>query len=195
VKNQKPTIAVVASGLLNITPAFHRQLAVDIIKNGGTLISEYAIGVPSLKYRYLERNRLISGMSEATVVIEAKIRSGALITAHHALEQNRTIYALPGDITRPQAQGCLQLIADGATPIISIHKTLEDLGFQAESIQMRNFSILEKSIFYQLAKKPCSSEELIELINIPLPKLNGLLSSMEIQGLIHRNHAMQWEAG
>ena len=193
VKNHKPTVAILASGLMNITPPSHRQLAEDILKNGGSLISEYVTEIPSMKYRYLERNRLISGMCTATIIIEAKTRSGALITARHALEQNRAIYALPGDITRPQAQGCLRLIADGAQPIISIDQVLEDLGFQIPPHQMPIFSEQENSIFGHLGKKRCTTEDLLELTGLPLPKLNALLSSMEMKSYIHRNHAMRWE--
>ena len=86
------TIAVLACGLENIYPSANKKLAVEIIKNGGCLISEYSPGEPPLKWRFIQRNRIISGLSEATVVMESPPKSGALITADFALEQNRDLY-------------------------------------------------------------------------------------------------------
>lgn len=86
------TIAVLACGLDNIYPTANKKLAVEIIKNGGCLISEYSPGEPPLKWRFIQRNRIISGLSEATVVMESPPKSGALITADFALEQNRDLY-------------------------------------------------------------------------------------------------------
>lgn len=86
------TIAVLACGLDNIYPSANKKLAVEIIKNGGCLISEYSPGEPPLKWRFIQRNRIISGLSEATVVMESPPKSGALITADFALEQNRDLY-------------------------------------------------------------------------------------------------------
>lgn len=86
------TIAVLACGLDNIYPTVNKKLAVEIIKNGGCLISEYSPGEPPLKWRFIQRNRIISGLSEATVVMESPPKSGALITADFALEQNRDLY-------------------------------------------------------------------------------------------------------
>ena len=86
------TIAVLACGLDNIYPSANKKLAVEIIKNGGCLVSEYSPGEPPLKWRFIQRNRIISGLSEATVVMESPPKSGALITADFALEQNRDLY-------------------------------------------------------------------------------------------------------
>lgn len=86
------TIAVLACGLDNIYPTANKKLAVEIIKNGGCLVSEYSPGEPPLKWRFIQRNRIISGLSEATVVMESPPKSGALITADFALEQNRDLY-------------------------------------------------------------------------------------------------------
>jgi DNA processing protein len=192
VQHQKPTIAVLASSLFQITPPSHRQLAESILKYGGTLLSEYALDSPFHKHRYVARNRIISGLSLATFIIEARFRSGALITARHALEQNRSIYALPGDITRPQAQGCLQLIAQGANLILSIQDVLQELGFQSTAKQFPNLNDHEKRILTELQKNPCSSETLFHCTGIAIPKLNGLLSSLEMKNAIYRNQRMEW---
>ncbi|HLG25188.1 MAG TPA: DNA-processing protein DprA, partial [Candidatus Gracilibacteria bacterium] len=129
VKAGVQTVAVLASGIGKITPSSHARLADEILASGGTIISEYANDEVSYKGRFLERNRIISGLCAATIVIEAKEKSGALITARHAFEQDRDVYALVGDITRPQAQGCLNLIRDDAArPVTGIAKLLEDLG-------------------------------------------------------------------
>ena len=107
---QKPTIAILASGLYEITPSAHHRLAEKILETGGTLLSEYPPSAPAYPRRFLERNRIIAGLCEKTIVIEAGDRSGALVTARLANEYNKDVYALPGDITKPQTQGCLQLL-------------------------------------------------------------------------------------
>lgn len=126
-----PTVAFLASGLAKITPYQHTGLAARIVAGGGTLFSEYPQYDGAHRYRFLERNRLISGLCKATIVIEACGRSGALITARHAFEQNRDVYALVGDIERPQAEGCLRLIADDmARPIVSVDGLVKALGLE-----------------------------------------------------------------
>lgn len=126
---KKPTVAVIASGINNITPRSNRPLAEEIIKNGGSVISEFREDGPSMKYRFLRRNRIISGLCAATVVVEAGDKSGALITARHAFEQNRDVYALAGDIDRAEGAGCRKLIENEmAKPVFSVSGLMRDLG-------------------------------------------------------------------
>ncbi len=109
------TIAVLPAGLDAIYPTTHRPLAETIVKNGGALVSEYPFGTPPLPFRFLERNRIVSGLSAATLVVEAPTRSGALVTARRALEQNREVFAVCGDISSRNHAGCHALIKDGAS--------------------------------------------------------------------------------
>lgn len=123
------TIAVLGHGLNMIYPKSNTNLAKEIIKNKGTLITEYSIFDEIKKTNFVNRNRIISGLSVATIVIEAKRISGSLITADFALEQGRDVYAVPGSITNINKEGCNALIQDGAYPLTldNIKETLSKL--------------------------------------------------------------------
>ncbi len=198
VQMQKSTIAVLASGLQKIMPPAHTQLSERILATGGTLLSEYPHDLGFHKARYHERNRLISGLSMATLVMEADQKSGALITANKALEQGRDIYALPGDINKNKSRGCLQLIANGAYPIINIFDTMEKLGFGENikknySIQSRELSNDEKLLLDKIIDEPATTETLLKKLNWPVERLSILISSLELKNLIQKNRAFEWE--
>lgn len=193
VKNYKPTIAVLASGLDTITPSNHLSLAQSIVAAGGTLLSEYATGNASYKGNFLARNRLISGLSQATIVIEAKEKSGALITARHALEQGRDLYALVGDITRLQAQGCLHLLMQGAAqPIFSVEELMMQLGFNLKQAILKQLSNGEMAVFSLLKNKAFSTEELVVETGFEMWELAGILTQLEVKELIRKNVEGRW---
>jgi len=114
------TIAVLGCGLDVIYPKENRELYKNIIVNGGAVISEFPLGTPPLKHHFPIRNRIISGLSDGVLVIEATKRSGTLITVNHALEQGKDIYALPGNIDSENSSGTNDLIKEGAIPITNI---------------------------------------------------------------------------
>lgn len=118
------TAAVVANGLDTVYPAMNRQLAADIIKSGGVVVTESAPGTDTRPFRFLQRNRIISGLTQATIVVEAGLKSGALSTARHAVSQGRDVLAVPGPITSPQSLGPNQLIVDGAVPALSAEQII-----------------------------------------------------------------------
>jgi len=138
-KGNGTTYAVLACGVDTPYPRTNSQLAEEIIKKGGGIISEYAPGTPPVPYRFLERNRIVSGLGDALVVTEAAIRSGTFNTVSHALAQGRDVYAVPGPITSPMSSGCNQLIAQGAAPIISIDDFVEHFALR-ESVQTTIFA-------------------------------------------------------
>ncbi len=184
----KPTVAVIASGINKITPTSHRRLADDIIKCGGCIISESKDSDPSFKYRYLKRNRIISGMCDATIVIEAKERSGALITARHALDQNRDVFALMGDINRPQAKGCLKAARNClAQPIFEIDYLMEELGFDSKKSTVSNLNFTELEILKLITNKQMNTDQVIEISGLNPAEVNSALSQLEIQSLIKRD--------
>ncbi len=119
------TIAVLANGLDTIYPASHKGLAQSILTNGGALISEYPPGVTARQHQFLARNRLVSGLSDGVVVTEAAERSGTLSTINHALDQNKEVFAVPGNITSLLSIGPNRFIAQGAHPVLSVESILE----------------------------------------------------------------------
>lgn len=121
------TIAVVGCGLDRVYPEENKTLFHEIIKNGGTIISEYIIGIKPIAKNFPRRNRIVSGLSNGVIVVEAKEKSGTLITVDFALEQGKTIYAIPGNIDNPNAYGTNELIKQGAKIVTKIEDILEDL--------------------------------------------------------------------
>ncbi len=189
---QKPTVAVLASGLYDITPSAHHRLSEKILEHGGTLLSEYPPDDPAYPRRFLERNRIIAGLCEAVIVIEAGLRSGALVTARQANDYNLDVYAVPGDINKEQSQGCLQLIYDGAHPLVSIQKFLEDRGLNS---QKKTFILSdeEQKLVSAFENKACSTDELFEKTLMSIQAMNILLTQLEFKGAIRRNNQMLWE--
>jgi DNA processing protein len=129
-----PTIAIVGTGLDRVYPRQHRDLAHRIAQNG-LILSEYPLGTPPLAPNFPRRNRLISGLSQATLVVEAALASGSLITAKQALEQGRDVMAIPGSIHSTQAKGCHALIKQGAKLVESAQDVLEELRLPAPNTQ------------------------------------------------------------
>ncbi len=124
------TVAVLGSGIANPYPVGHRGLVELILRSGGLLLSEYSPFAPALRHHFPERNRLISGLSAAVVVVEAGERSGSLITARMALEQGREVLAVPGAVTSPVSRGCHRLLRDGAGLVESAADVLHALGLE-----------------------------------------------------------------
>jgi DNA processing protein len=122
-----PTIAVLGSGLLEVYPAAHRNLVCRIVEEGGCVISEYGLYREPRGYLFPRRNRIISGLSFGVLVVEAKEKSGSLITARFAMEQGRDVYAIPGAIDAPCSAGCNKLLSEGAMPVLSVSHLLESL--------------------------------------------------------------------
>lgn len=121
------TIAVLGSGINNIYPRENIELARKIIKSGGCIISEYPLNSKPEKLHFPQRNRIISGLSDGVLVVEASKTSGSLITAEFALEQGKEVFAIPGDITKEQSKGCNELIKDGAILITSIQEIIDTI--------------------------------------------------------------------
>jgi DNA processing protein len=183
-----PTVAVPGSGLDwdVLYPRAHVSLAREILERGGALLSEFEPGFKATDYSFPQRNRIMAGMSHATLIIEAKERSGSLITARLATEYNRDLLVVPGSIFSAESRGTHQFLRLGATPITRAEDILESLGIAAEeraSLARTDVSDDEARVLEALAS-PVSREELIEALDMPISKANILLSTMEIKGLI-----------
>ena len=122
------TFAVLGSGVDRVYPARNAALAQRIVSSGGALLSEYPPGTPPARHRFPERNRIISGLSSAVLVVEASNRSGSLITARMALEQGRDVLAVPGPLSSPQSEGCLRLLREGAALVDGFETLRFELG-------------------------------------------------------------------
>lgn len=125
-KAQGKTIAVIGSGLDNIYPTENTNLANEIVKNGGVIVSEYIIGTKPQKMNFPARNRIISGLSNGVVVIEAKKKSGTMLTVDFALEQGKEVFAVPGNILSKNSEGTNELIKQGAKMVTNIDDILEE---------------------------------------------------------------------
>lgn len=192
------TIAVLGTPINEIYPRNHRKLATEIIETGGAIISEYAPGTKVYpKTSFLERNRIISGLSDIVVVVEAAERSGSLNTATHALEQGKEVFAVPGNITNPYSQGCNKLIRQGAFPYTEPDDILREL-FPEEFLarkkkcHLKGDTDVETLILNSLAGGLRSGEEIMTSTKLPPEVFNQSVTLLEIKGRIRALGANAW---
>jgi DNA processing protein len=195
------TIAVLGSGLdqQNIYPFSNRYLSDKIIASGGALISEFSPGTPPLKHNFPQRNRLISGISLGVLVIEAGEKSGALITANFALEQNREVFAVPGNIYSPVSAGTNNLIKKGARVVINAADILETFDLAQIFSVMENKKALpeteeEKLILKHLNREPLHINDIVRAANLDTSVINSTLTIMEMKGMVKNLGNMQYIA-
>ncbi len=185
------TIAIPGSGLNSdvLYPASHRRLAEKIITAGGALMSEFEPDFRATTWSFPQRNRIMAGISHATLVIEAEIKSGTLITSRLATDYNRDVLTVPGSIFSKQSEGPHMLLRLGATPATGSDVILDTLGFKKEEsggVSGKSYddcSPEEKKII-ALLTSPFSREDLIAESALPVHELNALLSLLELKGHI-----------
>ena len=182
------TVAVLAGCVVNPYPAAHAALAEKIIKQKGALVSEFPIGTDPHPEYFPFRNRIISGLSRAVVVVEAQRKSGALITANLALEQGREVYAVPGNADSLKSQGTNDLIKEGARPATSAFDVLEDLGIAVAVPQNGTLGAAlsneEEAVLSFLDSEPVLVDELVEQSGLSAGKVSATLSLLEIKGFV-----------
>ena len=184
------TIAVLPAGLNRIYPAQNGQLAEKILDSGGALISEYPNGHPSYASNFVHRNRIVSGLSAAVVVVEAPEKSGALITARFALEQNREVMAVPGPANHPNYAGSHQLIRDGAKLVTSAKEILDELNWayaEVSSLAVNGKISDEEKIILDAIKSAGSAaaiDKISEITKIGIPKVNQIITILTLKGII-----------
>jgi DNA processing protein len=181
------TIAVLGSGLdqASIFPPENKGLAKRVVEKGGVMISEYAPETPATKDHFPARNRIIAGLSQGVVVVEAREKSGALITARLALEQNREVFALPGSIFSSTSRGPNQLIQQGAKLVQSAQDILEELGIEYTGKEQRSFSFGEKEkLIYELLEESLSVDTIKQKTSLETSVIIATLSFLELKGLI-----------
>ncbi len=184
------TIAVLACGLDIIYPAKNAKLARRIVESGqGALLSEFPLGVQPESGNFPARNRVISGISQGVLVVEAGEKSGALITASFALKQGREVFAVPGNIFSSRNVGTNRLIQDGARPVLEVKDILEALNLfmlpqQMEVQQALPENAEERDLLTLLGHEPVHINDLIVASNLPAPTVTATMTMLELKGLV-----------
>ena len=191
------TIAVFGCGLDVIYPPEHRRLASDILERG-VLVSEWPLGTRPKSTHFPLRNRIISGMTLGTLVVEAPMGSGALWTVRHALEQNREVFCVPGSIFSPVSKGTNALIQDGAKLVMSHTDILEELNLTVVSHQIEMREMLhpaddnESVVLDHLSHDPVHIDEIRRRSGLPIAVVSSTLSMMELKGMIRQVGGMNY---
>jgi DNA processing protein len=186
------TVAVIGTGADRVYPAKHRDLAHRIAAHG-VILSEYAIGTPPLSHNFPKRNRIIAALTHGTVVVEAALQSGSLITARQAAEQGKEVFAIPGSIHSPQARGCHALLKEGAKLVETAQDVLEELPQLARGAKPPRKEKMEVqspessgTLLDALGFDPVSLDALIARTGIAAPELQARLLEMELAGDVAR---------
>lgn len=198
------TAAVLAHGLDTIYPAAHRNLAKEILRRGGALISEYPSGVTPYRSRFLERNRIVASLSDATVVVESEIKGGAMSTANTAFSYSREVFAVPGRPSDVMSSGCNHLIRKNKAHILtSVSDFIEDMdwrpaGIKIESKQRCFFPELagdSRAVydFIRFQRAPVTPDQIHSATTLPIAKVMAALGELEFDGIVCRLPGNRYE--
>jgi DNA processing protein len=192
------TIGVLGSGVDKIYPPEHRGLA-EKMMGSGAIVSDYAPGTPPDASNFPPRNRIISGLSLAVVVIEAGETSGALITAEFAAEQGREIFAVPGSILAPQSKGTNKLIQNGALPLLSVNDLMQALNLTRMGEHKAARKVIpsnetEARLLNVLSEQPLHVDEIRNRTELPIEKVSATLALMELKGMVRQVGGMKYVA-
>jgi DNA processing protein len=194
---QGRTIGVLGSGVLNIYPPEHEELSEQVIANGA-ILSEYPPQSPPLAGAFPQRNRIVTGMSVGVIVVEAAARSGALISARHAMEQGREVFAVPGRVDSRTSRGCHQLIRDGAKLVECVDDVLEELGPLASAVprsdgqgEIRHpaelqLNEIEQAVLQTIQADPTSIDTIVTASGLAVHNVLSTVSVLEMRKLVRR---------
>ena len=191
------TIAVLPGGLDNIYPAIHRTLAQDIVRRGGSLLSEYGAGTTTFKQNFIARNRIVSGISDGVLITEAALKSGTLHTARFGLEQGKEVMAVPGDITRPSSEGTNNLLKAGALLVHDARDVLHALGIPpteaaAQAASHSREEPNEQLVLTLIGTGLIDGNALLTASELPTADFNQALTMLELSGEIRALGGNQW---
>ncbi len=177
------TIAVLACGINNIYPTENIQLAKNIIDSGGMILSEYEPDEEVLMSRFPKRNRIISGLADFVLVIEARYRSGSTITARTGMRQGKEVGCIPGDIDKKSSYGNNKLIQEGANLILSVQDILMFLGID-ESERKIELEGKYKAVYEMIGTIPKSADEISRIVGLSVQEVNEILFMLEVDNFI-----------
>lgn len=184
------TIAIVGTGLDQVYPRRNAGLAARLLAGGGLIASEYALGMPVLPANFPRRNRIIAGLAQGCLVVEAAVQSGSLITARLAVEAGREVFAIPGSIHSPQARGCHALIRQGAKLVESAEDVLEELpplgAAPAAAPEAAETPHEQQALLEAMGFDPVSLDALMARSGWPAAELSAALLELELDGEIAR---------
>ena len=192
------TLAVLGNGVDIIYPPENRNLAAQIMEHGA-LVSDYPLGTQPDGINFPPRNRIISGLSKAVIIVEAGSTSGALITATFAAEQGRDVFAVPGNINAPQSQGTNRLIRDGAQPLLNPQDVLEALNLtMLTEHRLVRVALpadpIEARLYQLLSREPRHVDEIRSQANMPIETVSATLAMMELKGMVRQVGGMNYVA-
>ncbi|WP_458401411.1 DNA-processing protein DprA [Candidatus Avelusimicrobium sp.] len=196
VKLQKPTLAVIGTGIGRCYPPENRELARAILQHGGAIVSELPFNKPPHAFHFPRRNRIIAALSQLVVVVEGEIKSGALITAKLALEMGKDVLAVPGPIDSPQSGGPNALIKEGAGVVTSVKDIIDYIPspqlFSLETLQedtapqqeQADLSPLQNKILQLIGTEEKSTDQIVETLNLSVPEAATALFELEVKGIL-----------
>lgn len=212
VEAKNRTVAVLGSGLMHLYPTENKKLFAQIREQGGTIVSIFPMDMRPFQHNFPARNRVISGLSDGCVVIQAAEKSGARITAQFALEQGRNVFAVPGPVDDELSAGCHALIRDGATLVRNVNDILQEFGIETETGQMtitdnptttlpRSFEVLAKlhnftphqQTIIQSCAQPTSIDELAMQTQLSLQELQTILFDLQLEGHVQQDFMGMWK--
>ncbi len=178
------TIAVLACGLDDVYPKRHRGLAKELLDSGGVILSEYPLGIPALPHQFPIRNRLITGLSQALLVVEAARHSGSVVSAKWAVEQGVDVFAVPGSIYSPQSEGCLDLLKQGAMLATAPSDVVAGVQFEwfEQSEPTPLLSSQAKAVLALLGSDPVGVDSIVQQTKWPVARVMACLAECEVAG-------------
>lgn len=200
----RSTVAVLAHGLDTLYPAAHRNLAREIIARGGALLSEYPSGIKPFRGRFLERNRIVAGLSDAVAIIESEVKGGAMSTANTAFSFNREVFAMPGRPTDQMSAGCNRLIAQQKAHLLTnADDFIEEMGWKPSGLRLTGemrclFPELEGDAkrvydFMRYKREACSPDTIHAAISMPVATVISVLGELEFDGIVVRLPGNKYE--
>lgn len=183
------TIGVIASGFDYCYPTANKQLYKDIEASGGAIVTEYWPTFGPLAFRFPQRNRIVSGLSYGSLIAEAALKSGAMITANLTLEQGRELMCIPGALNNPNTAGIYKLLQDGASMIVKAEDITNALGWSLDKtvqVKTNDFSLsgAEERVFESIAIEPRTFDEIVNLSGLNFEELMSVLTMLELKGII-----------